>query len=295
MNAVAAQRSSTTKDRHRRRRVNPQKVLLTVLVALVSVMFVVPAVWILIDSFRPNLEVQSSMLDVSWALFVPTDVTIQNYVVMLTERSFGRALANSAIVCGASVVVGLIISSMAAYPLAVYRFRGRNQIFAVVVVSFMVPFEAIAIPLSQQFHDWGIANSLVGLILPGLGNGLAIFNLRQAFMGIPRAYREAAMMDGASEPRILASLYVRMSGPALANSGLLIFLSQWTAYLWPLLIITDSDNQMAPIALAQTFGEHGANYSENFAGSVILSLLPAVGILLLQRVLGGLSIGSGEK
>jgi multiple sugar transport system permease protein/putative chitobiose transport system permease protein len=158
-----------------------------------------------------------------------------------------------------------------------------------------VPFEAIAIPLAQQFQNWGLANTLVGLVLPGIGNGLAIFNLRQYFLGIPTSYREAAMLDGASEPRVLFSLYLRMSGPALTNSALLIFLGQWTAYLWPLLVVSDSSVQVAPVALASTFGEHGANYSENFAGAVLLSLVPAISMFVLQRFFGRLSIGSGEK
>jgi multiple sugar transport system permease protein/putative chitobiose transport system permease protein len=159
----------------------------------------------------------------------------------------------------------------------------------------MVPFEAIAIPLSQLFNTWSLGNTLVGLILPGIGNGLAIFNLRQYFMGIPSSYREAAMIDGASEPRILFAIYTRMSGPALTNSALLIFLGQWTAYLWPLLIVTDNRLQLAPVALAGTFGEHSADYGANFAGAVLLSLIPAISIFALQRSFGRLSIGSGEK
>ena len=119
--------------------------------------------------------------------------------------------------------------------------------------------------------------------------------IRQYFLGIPASYREAAMIDGASEPRILFAIYTRMSGPALTNSALLIFLGQWTAYLWPLLIVTDNRLQLAPAALAGTFGEHSADYGANFAGAVLLSLIPAISIFVLQRSFGRLSIGSGEK
>jgi multiple sugar transport system permease protein/putative chitobiose transport system permease protein len=103
------------------------------------------------------------------------------------------------------------------------------------------------------------------------------------------------MLDGASEPRILFSLYLRLSGPALTNSALLIFLGQWTAYLWPLLIVSDNDLQLAPVALAGTFGEHAADYGQNFAGTILLALVPAVSMFVLQRFFGRLSIGSGEK
>lgn len=281
-----------------RRRTGSRPLLTAVLTAVavvVAAAFILPAVWILIGSFRPTEDILSTMSPLSWQLFVPTQVTVDNYSRLLLDSGFSRALLNSAFVCVASVLVGLLVSAMAAYTLAVYRFPGRNLVFALVVISFMVPFEAIAIPLSQQFISWGLGNTLVGLILPGIGNGLAVFNLRQYFLGIPTSYREAAMLDGASEPRILFGLYLRISGPALTNSAVLIFLGQWTAYLWPLLVISDSRLQLAPVALASTFGERSADYGQNFAGTVLLALVPAISMLVLQRFFGRLSLTSGEK
>jgi len=270
-------------------------IALTGLVAIICLVFILPAVWILIGSFRPTQEILSTMSPLSWRIVIPYQLTLDNYTRLLFQTGFSRALLNSALVCVASVVIGLLVSAMAAYSLAVFEFRGRGFVFALIVVSFMVPFEAIAIPLAQQFTSWGLGNTLIGLILPGIGNGLAVFNLRQYFLGIPKSYREAAMLDGASEPRILFFLYLRMSTPALTNSALLIFLSQWTAFLWPLLIISDSKLQLAPVALAGTFGEHSADYGQNFAGTVLLALVPAIGMVILQRFFGQLSLTSGEK
>ena len=270
-------------------------VVLTAVAVFIAMLFILPAVWILIGSFRPTEEIFSTMSPLSWRLLIPYELTLDNYSRLLLDSGFSRALLNSAIVCIASVVIGLVVSATAAYTLAVYQFPGRNLIFALVVISFMVPFEAIAIPLSQQFTNWGLNNTLTGLILPGIGNGLAVFNLRQYFLGIPASYREAAMLDGASEPRILFSLYMRISGPALTNSAVLIFLGQWTAYLWPLLIISTSRLQLAPVALAGTFGERSADYGQNFAGTVLLALVPALIIFVLQGFFGRLSLTSGEK
>lgn len=292
---VAATPAESGAPAGRRARSRASTTLLTAIAAVVGSAFVVPALWILIGSFRPNLDILSNLSPLSWQLIVPTRLTLANYAGLLGSDGFAAALVNSLVVCLASVALGLVISAMAAYALSVFNFPGREAVFAVVVISFMVPFEAIAIPLSQLFTTWGLGNTLTGLILPGLGNGLAIFNLRQYFLGIPRSYREAAMIDGASEPRILASVFVPMSGPALTNSALLIFLGQWTAYLWPLLMVSDRNKQLAPVALAATFGEHSANYGENFAGAVLLSLVPAVSIFVLQRFFGRLSLASGEK
>jgi len=272
-----------------------RELVLTIVAVVISLFFILPALWILIDSFRPNLEIMSTMTPVSWHLIIPSQLTIENYVSLIINDRFDLALFNSLVVCIVSVAVGLLISVMAGYALAVFHFRGRNLIFAIVVISFLVPFEAVAIPLSQLFTDWGLGNTMIGLIMPGIGNGLAIFNLRQFFMGIPVSYREAAVIDGASEPRILFSIYARMSGPSLVNSALLIFLGQWMAYLWPLLLISENNLQVAPVALARTFGEHSASYGENFAGAILLSLVPALAMFILQKTLGNTSIGSGEK
>ncbi|MGN6199338.1 carbohydrate ABC transporter permease [Humibacter sp.] len=298
MTATATREGTARKPRAveaSRSRTSTLTVVLTAIAVVLGAVFILPAVWVFIGSFRPSADIVNTMSPLSWALLVPSNVTFENYVSLFVDNGFGLALLNSAVVCLASVLLGLVVSVMAAYPLSVYEFRGRNVIFAVIVISFMVPFEAIAIPLAQQFTDWGLGNTLIGLILPGIGNGLAIFNLRQYFLGIPTSYREAAMLDGASEPRILFTIYTRMSGPALTNSALLIFLGQWTAYLWPLLIVSDNNLQVAPVALASTFGEHGADFGRNFAGAVLLSLVPAISMFILQRFFGRLSLASGEK
>ena len=268
--------------------------LATVLAVLLGMMFILPAVWILMGSLRPSSAIFGSLYPLSWEILIPSSISFENYTGLL-EGGFARALLNSAFVCLATVLLGVIVCALASYALAVLQFPGRAFAFGFVVISFMVPFEAFAIPLSQQFSDWNLTNTYLGLILPGIGNGLAIFNLRQYFMGVPGSLREAARIDGASEPRILWSVYLPNSGPALVNSALLIFLGQWTAYLWPLLVVTDADLQVAPVALAKTFAEHQVNFGQNFAGAILLSLVPAIIMFGLQRFFGGMSMTSGEK
>lgn len=269
----------------RKRNISFFDLLLLFVIIILCVVFVLPAIWMFLASFRPSIEVMSSLRPLGIHSLIPEKFTLENYVSLLTVRQFGRSLLNSALVCLASVFLGLLLSLLAAYALSQLHYKGRSFVFAFVIIGFMVPFEAVAIPLSSLFTDWGLANTYIGLILPGIGNGLAIFNLRQFFLGIPSSYREAAMLDGASEPRILFSIYAPLSAPALVNAAILIFLSQWTSYLWPLLTISDGDKQIAAVALANTAGEHGINYGQQFAGAVLLSLVPAVLMFILQRFL----------
>ncbi|MGL3149646.1 carbohydrate ABC transporter permease [Microbacterium sp. A82] len=278
----------------RRSRWSRPSMPLTVVTVLVSAIFVIPVLWLLAGSLRPGHEIFESLSPLSWDILIPSEVTLENYQAMLFGP-FGRALVNSLIVCVISVAVGTVMCALAAYAVAVLKFPGRGIIFTVIVVGFMIPFEAVAIPLSQQFSSWGLANTITGLVLPGIGNGLAIFNLRQHFLSVPASYREAAKIDGASEPRIFTAIYWRLGGGALVNSALLIFLGQWGAFLWPLLVVSERDLQVAPVALAQTFGEHSSSFGQHFAGAVILSIIPALLMFILQKSFGGLSIASGEK
>ncbi len=277
--------------RRSRRRVN---VPLTILAAALGLLFIVPAVWILSGSVRPSTEIFGSLTSLNWGILVPGSVTWENYAGILST-GFARALANSLIVCLGTVAIGLVITATASYALAVLRFPFRNLVFGIVVISFMVPFEAIAIPLAQQFSDWNLTNTFIGLILPGIGNGLAVFNLRQFFLSVPPSLREAALIDGASEPRIMASVYLPISGAALANTALLLFLGQWGSYLWPLLVVTNPDMQLAPVALTKTVSEHATDYGQNFAGVILLTIVPAVLMLFLQRYFTSTTLAGIER
>jgi len=104
-----------------------------------------------------------------------------------------------------------------------------------------------------------------------------------------------ALIDGGSEPRILGRIYLPLSGGALINSAILLFLAQWTSYLWPLLITSSSNLLVVPLALAKTYSEHSFNFGENFAGSVLLSLIPALLLFVLQRFFALSVAASGNK
>jgi len=280
-------------------RQHPQKILLTVLLTvlavLVAVAFILPGVWMLLGSLRPGNEVIESVSPLGWHTLFPTSWTLDNYNALFGELRFGRSMLNSLLVAFASVVLGLAISVPAAYAVSVLRFPGREAVFTVLVVGFMIPFEAIAIPLAQVFTDWHLNNSYLGLILPGIGNGLAIFNLRQSFRGVPRSLREAAFIDGASELRIMTEIYVPLSVTTLINSALLIFLAQWSSYLWPLLMISDEQRQVAPIAIARTYTDTGVNFGQMFGGTLLISVVPALLLLVGQRFFARSIATSGER
>jgi putative chitobiose transport system permease protein len=259
-----------------------------------AVLFGLPILWVLESSFRTNTDIFASLSPLSFRLFIPQRFTLEHYV-SLFGGGFGPAIINSLVVAALSVVVGLVLTSTSAYALAALDFPGKRAAFAVIVVGFMVPFEAIAIPLYQVFVSWNLDNTYIALILPGIANGLAVFNLRQAFLELPPSLREAARMDGASEWTVYRRLYLPLARPALINSGILIFLAQWAAYLWPLLIATNPQLQLAPVNLASSFGEHIFDYGQTFAGIVIIAFIPAAILISLRKFFITTNANAGVK
>lgn len=244
------------------------------LAALVGLAFALPLLWALSSSLRGTGNLGNSL--------IPADPTLANYLALLTG-GFGRAIANSLLVALATVLIGLAISAAAAFGLSAIRFKGQGVLFGLVVLSFLIPFDAIAIPLATLFRDWNLQNTYAGLILPGLGHGLAIFLLRQFFLAIPTELVEAARIDGLGWFGVFARLYLPLSRPALVSAGLTLFIFQWQAYVWPLLIGTDTAHQLGPIALANMRGQFTIDYGQLFAGSVVLTVIPLAIILRFQR------------
>ena len=244
--------------------------------------FALPVLWLVASSLRTQTETFQVSSPVTWNLLWPINWTTTNYQNMI-DLGFARNVWNSVLVAGITVIVGLAISALAAYPLACISFPGRNAIFGIIVVTFLIPFEAVAIPLSVQFRQWGLANTVVGLVLPGLASGLAVFSIRQFFLGIPVELREAAMVDGAGHFRIFRTIYLPLSRPALIGSGMMLFLSQWQAYLWPILMTSDPQKDVGPVSIARNFSNVKVDYGTTFAQTVLIAAIPAVVMLTLQK------------
>ena len=269
--------------------------LLVIIALLISIAFAWPLWWIAVSSIRPSEDALKYISPFELRTLIPDQLSAENYINLFTGP-FLRAITNSLIVAIVGVLVGLVISATAAYVFATARFKGRDVLFAVLVFSFMIPFEVLAIPLSSTVRDLGLENTYIALILPGLANGLAIFMLRQFFLGVPDELSEAARIDGASWARIFWKIYVPLSVPALISAGLIIFLFQWHAYLWPLLVTTDRTMDVGSVAIAQFFGQsYDADYGLIFAAAAVLSLIPALLLLYFQRHFVTSAASSGLK
>jgi ABC-type glycerol-3-phosphate transport system permease component len=212
---------------------------------IVSLIMIVPFIWMVSTSLRPSGSEFAYPPQI-----LPTTFEFENYKMLFTLVPFGRYFVNTVIVTFFTVVGQVTIGSLAAYAFARLNFMGRDLIFVLYLSTMMIPFQIILIPLFLIVFGLGWVNTFQGLIVPGLSSVFGIFLLRQAFMGVPRDYQDAARIDGASEWTIYWRVFLPLNGPALATLGVFAFMGTWTDLLWPLLIARDQEMRTLELGLA---------------------------------------------
>jgi multiple sugar transport system permease protein/putative chitobiose transport system permease protein len=256
---------------------------LHLLYVLVGLLFILPLWWSITSSLRPLEEIFKYTSPFSLKALFLDHLDFSAYLTIFGEREFGLAVLNSAFVAGMTVLGGLIINGLAGFVFAVFKFPGRQFLFFVIVLSFLVPFEAISIPLYSVIKLFGWIDSYYALIVPGLANGVVIFLFRQFFSQIPPELAEAARMDGAGWLRILWNIYLPLSKPVIISAGLLIFLFQWESFLWPLICTRSEHLKVIQVALAGFQQRYTTQWNELFAASNVATLIPLFILLPLQR------------
>jgi multiple sugar transport system permease protein len=240
---------------------------------------VVPFLWMLVSSFKPEQEVRA--VPPTWW---PETVTLDNYRILFSKLDFPTYFLNSAIVAIAVTLGNLLFCSMLGYALAKLNFPGKKVLFTIVLGTLMVPGVVTFVPLFVLTTKMGLSNSLIGMILPFLAAPFGVFLMRQFISALPDELIQAARIDGAGELRIFTSVVMPLCGPALATLGILTFLGSWNNFLWPLVVAQTEDKYTLPVALAlYAVGQNATQYGLLLAGSVVVVLPVLALFLLLQR------------
>jgi ABC-type glycerol-3-phosphate transport system permease component len=254
-----------------------------ILVAVLAV-FALPYLWIVSSGFKFQTDIFKDMAPVSWKTFLPIGAVMDNFEQLFNEKGVGRALANSLMVAAIEVIGALIVCTLAAYALTRIRFRGRGIIFALILATFMLPVEAMVVPMYRVISGLGIQDTLWAVALPGVASVFGLFLLRQAFEQIPAELDEAARIDGAGHIRVFWSVILPNVRTALATLILIKFLFSWNAFLWPLVAIQTQENQVIQVAVAHSAApDYLPNWGLTFAGAAIATVPLVILFLFLQR------------
>lgn len=278
-----------------RRQAQIEQVLIYILLILVAAIMLVPLLWAIAASFTPNDLVFRYAYPFSWRAFLPVDFTVEAYQ-NLFARNFGRSLINTLILGTAAVFIGGAVNAMAGFAFARFEFRGKRFLFIfAILVPFLIPVDLTAIPRFILVNELGWINTWQGLIVPGLASSMVIFLFRQFFEEIPQDLLDAARVDGASWGRLFIHVVLPLSTPVVITASLLLFLSQWDSFFWPLLVAPRPDLRVVQVEVANSIGEYQTLWNELLAGSMLAAIVPILLLLPFQRYYIAAITSSGLK
>ena len=249
------------------------------LLMLLALVVLLPLVWLVSTSLKGPAE----DIFTSPPALLPSQPSLAAYGQLFTANPMLTYLRNSALVSGMAVLANLLFCSLAAYPLARLRFRGRGLVLALVVATILIPFQVVMIPLYLLMVQLGLRNSLWALILPQAATAFGIFLLRQSFLGVPVELEEAARIDGCSPLGEWWNVMIPAARSDLITLAMFVFIGSWSDFLWPLIILDDPGLYTLPLGLQQLASSFSLDWRLVAAGSVVSILPVLVLFVLLQR------------
>lgn len=243
-----------------------------------SVVSIIPFLWMVIASSHPSSELFGTPLPV-----LPGGALWENLARLEESIGFSRVMLNSLLIAVIYTVFSSIVSIMCGYGLATFRFRGRGVLLALVLVTMMIPMQVLLVPLFQIMAGMGWIDTYQAVILPFLANAFGIFLMRQGFLDFPPSLIEAARIDGASELRTFYRIVLPIAKPQIAALVIYTFISQWNAFIWPLLMLNTEANYTVPVALNTMIGMSRVDYSGLMLGSLLATLPLLLLFLIFQK------------
>jgi len=262
----------------RRRGITATKAGYAVLFIILSLLFIVPLYWMAISSMRP----QSSIFGANINL-LPTGLSLDNYVRLFRDTPFGKWFVNSATQSLGYATITVAVCAMAGYGLAKFRFRGRTVIFWTILVSQMLPFQLLIVPLFIEIVRLGLVESYFAAVIPLAAHPIGLFFMRQYLLNFSDDLLAAGRVDGASEYRLFWSVVLPNIRPALATLFILFALDYWNNLLWPLIVSNTDKTIPVVVGLTRFQGEHGTDWQLLMAASVVATIPVLVAYFAAQR------------
>lgn len=268
-------------------------VLKYIFLIAVSFLSVFPFLWMVISATNNAREVNAGKLTFGAHLAENLGNLFHNTL------NFGASLGNSALIAAVTTALALLISSVAGYGFEIFRSKARDRVFNVLLLSMMVPFCALMIPLYRMFSTAGKAgltgiglNTLFSVIVPYVCTAFLIFFFRQNTKSFPKDILEAARIDGLNEPGIFIHMYLPVMRSSYAAGAIITFMSSWNNYLWPLVALQDPQKRTVPLILSAMGSSYTPDYGMIMTGIVIATLPTGFLFFVMQKQFVAGMIGS---
>jgi len=251
-------------------------IIKTMVLFIVAIIMLAPFIWMISVSLERYANVQPPFPPT----LLPEEPSFFNFKIVLENGTLYKAYLSSFIVAVGSLIIGTSSALMAGYAFSKGKFIGKKFMFLAVLATMMIPFEAVLIPMFLMFNRVGMINTFWPLIVVKLLYGFGVILSKQYFDNIPESLREAARIDGAGEIPIFIKIFLPLSGPMIATQVILMFMTSWNDFLWPLIVLTSQKLQTVPIYLSKFSLEDGANYAGLSMSLSAASIIPIIIVFL---------------
>ena len=283
---ISMDNSVVEKDKTKRKVISIAIYTFLVILALI---YLLPLLWVLMTSLKDDAILMIS----PWAF--PEHLMFENYSYAWKMGYLGRATLNSFIVCSITLLVSMVVGSMAAFAIAKLRWKFSKLMLTYFMIGMMIPIHCVLIPLFIQFSSWKLTNSLVGLIIPYVTFSLpiTIYIMVGFFESIPGELFEASVIDGCSVPRMFVSVALPMAKTGFMVTGLMSFVSNWNELLLAMVFISKETVKTLPVSLTKFVGPYHTNYCQMFA-AIVIAIIPTIIVycIFANQIVEGLTAGA---
>ncbi|MEK5440864.1 carbohydrate ABC transporter permease [Fredinandcohnia sp. FSL W7-1320] len=253
-----------------------------IILSIFTVISIFPFLWMIVSATNKSVDVTNGRL-------LPGTHLMENFQNLLNSVNLVPALMNSAIISIATTVLSLVIASLAGYGFEIYRSKAKDVVFNILLLSMMIPFAALMIPLFRMFgtisqYAPGIGiDTLTAAMLPSITTAFLIFFFRQNTKMFPRALLEAGRIDGLTELGVFFRIYVPTMKTTYAAAAIITFMASWNNYLWPLVVLQSPENHTIPLLISNLGSSHAPDFGMIMTTIVIATLPTALIFFLLQK------------
>lgn len=250
--------------------------LIYIFLGVTTVISVFPLLWMIIAATNKSVDVIAGKLSFGTSI-------VENYKNLVGQQPLWGSFLNSCKYTILVTVFALIVSSLAGYAFEIYRDKAKEKIYVIVLMSMMIPFVALMVPLFRMYSRLGLLNSAVGFMLPSLATPLLIMMFRTNAKAFPIDIIEAARIDGLSEFGIFFRMYIPSMKSIFAAAGVVTFMNAWNNYLWAKVIMSDNTTQTMPMLISNLISGYVTDYGMLMLAVLITTIPTAIVFFALQK------------
>ena len=265
-------------------------IISNIIVVFFAVLSLFPLYWLVTSSLKNSADVVKMPPD-----WFPKTFVWSNYTDVFNNQPAFTWAYNSIVVSLVSTLALIAVSTMAAFAFSKLHFKGKNVIFIVFISSLMIPKEVMIVPLFRIIQDFGMVNTLSGMIWPNVATAFGVFLLKGFFDSIPDSLREAAKIDGASEFTIFFRIMLPLVKPGIGALFILNFVQVWNDYLWQLVVGQETGSKTLMVGIATLMQDLNPNFAYKMAGAVVAAVPMLIIFVMFQKYFTkGITIGSDK-